>query len=222
MESRHLQQLEAELENGGHFATFFEASILPLHNLIERLQDYQPDLCFNIAESHFGDGREAHIPALLEMLRIPYTGSKVMTLALALDKPMTKRILHYHGLPTPEFQVFERADEAIDDDLLNSDGELRFPMFVKPSREGTGMGVSAASIVRNVMQLRAQIAQQHRRYNQPILCERYIKGREITVGWVAKMSLALISVLMKTMTISPTSSKSIPYRDSIPTTVIFV
>ena len=138
------------LESGGHEAAFFEAQITPPHNLIENLNAFKPDLCFNIAEGHYGDGREAHIPSLLEMLRIPYTGSKVLTLALALDKPMTKRVLAYHGLPTPDFQVFERADDPIDDDLLDEREELRYPMFVKPSREGTGMGVSAESVVTTV------------------------------------------------------------------------
>lgn len=175
------------LESGGHEATFFEANILPPHNLIERLREYRPDLCFNLAEGHFGDGREAHIPSILEMLRIPYTGSQVMTLALALDKPMTKRVLSYHGMPTPEFQVFERADDPIDEDLLEGEEDLRFPMFVKPSREGTGMGVSAESVVYTVAQLRERVSDQLRRYNQPILCERYIKGREITVGIVGNL-----------------------------------
>ena len=175
------------LEANGHTATFFEASIAPPFNLIEQLQAYKPDLCFNIAEGHAGNGREAQIPAILEMLRIPYTGSQVLTLALALDKPMTKRVLMYHGLPTPEFQVFERPDDPIDDDLLNEAGDLRYTMFVKPSREGTGMGVSATSIVTTVEQLRQQVEQQLDRYNQPILCERYIKGREITVGLIGNL-----------------------------------
>lgn len=177
----------AALVSLGHEAVFLEASILPPHNLIERLLDYRPDLCFNIAESHFGDSRESQIPALLEMLRIPYTGSKLLTLALALDKPMTKRILTYHGLPTPEFQVFERADDLIDEDLLDATGELRFPLFVKPSREGTSMGITAESIVRTVKQLRAQVASQIERYHQPILVEHYIEGREITVGLLGNL-----------------------------------
>src|SRR5206468_2575260 len=108
----------------GHEAEFFEASLLPPFNLVQKLTDYKPDLCFNIAEGHFGDGREAQIPAILETLRIPYTGSKVLTLALALDKPVTKRVLTYHGLPTPEFQVFENPDEPLDADLLSPSGEL--------------------------------------------------------------------------------------------------
>ncbi len=175
------------LRGGGHEVAFLEASIWSPHNLVERLDDYKPDICFNIAESHFGDGRESQIPALLEMLRIPYTGSKVLALALALDKPMTKRILHYHDLPTPEFQVFEDAAEPIDDDLVNESGELLFPMFVKPSREGTSIGVTVESIVHTVAQLRAQVAAQLRRYNQPILAEHYISGREVTVGMLGNL-----------------------------------
>jgi D-alanine-D-alanine ligase len=182
-----IDHLIRALEAGGHEAVFFEARIEPPHSLVEKLLEYGPDLCFNIAESHFGDSRESQIPAVLEMLRIPYTGSKVLTLALALDKPMTKRILYYHGLPTPEFQVFERADESIDADLLNQDGALCFPLFVKPSREGTSMGVTGESIVYTKAQLRDQIAKQQAHYNQPILVEHYIKGREITVGVVGNL-----------------------------------
>ena len=182
-----IDAIVAALQARGHQATFFEAQILPPHNLIDRLQDYHPDICFNIAESHFGDGREAQIPAVLEMLRIPYTGSKVMTLALALDKPMTKRVLYYHGLPTPEFQVFDRPDEPIDADLLDDTEELRFPLFVKPSREGTSMGVSAESIVYTVEQLQSQVDKQLQRYQQPILAEHYIKGRELTIGMIGNI-----------------------------------
>jgi D-alanine-D-alanine ligase len=177
-----LDNIMEALRVGGHEVEFFEAQIAPPYNLTQKLTAYMPDLCFNIAEGHFGDSRESHIPAALEMMRIPYTGSRVLTLALALDKPMTKRVLHYHGLPTPEFQVFERAGDPIDDDLLGSDGVLKFPMFVKPSREGTSVGISAENIVYTVDELREQVAKQLARYRQPVLCERYIKGREITVG----------------------------------------
>jgi D-alanine-D-alanine ligase len=104
----------------------------------------------------------------------------VLALALALDKPMTKRVLHFHELPTPAFQTFERVDEPLDDDMM-------FPMFVKPSREGTGMGVSARSIVHNELELRRQLKEMIARYNQPALVERYIDGREITVGVVGNL-----------------------------------
>jgi D-alanine-D-alanine ligase len=104
----------------------------------------------------------------------------VLTLALALDKGMTKRVLTYHDLPTPEFQVFERVDEALSDDM-------RYPMFVKPSREGTGMGVSEKSIVHNDTELREQVGYILSKYRQTALVERYIEGREITVGVVGNL-----------------------------------
>src|SRR3970282_2782330 len=76
------------IKSSGYEAEFFEGDLA----LVNHLTRFKPDICFNICESHFGDAREAQVPALLEMLRIPYTGSQVLTLALALDKPMTKRI----------------------------------------------------------------------------------------------------------------------------------
>ena len=171
-----IESILSALRTGGHQATFLEGDT----SLITTLPELKPDVCFNICEGHFGDGREAQVPALLEMLRIPYTGSQVLTLALALDKPMTKRVLAYHGLPTPAFQVFERVNEPIDPDLT-------FPLFVKPSREGTGMGISAESVVRDEVQLRAQLQRQLARYSQPILVEHYIEGREVTVGIVGNL-----------------------------------
>jgi len=181
-----IESILGALRAGGHEATFLEAGLQKGFDLISRLRSYQPDLCFNISEGHFGDSRESHVPSILEMLQIPYTGSGVLTLALALDKPMTKRVLNYHDLPTPEFQVFGSADEEINDDLLEGN-ELRFPLFVKPSREGTGMGVSRNSIVTSVAELRDRTAQLLTAYRQPVLCERFIEGRELTVGLIGNL-----------------------------------
>lgn len=176
------------LRSAGHEAEFLEANILHPFNLVDKLQDYKPDICFNIAEGHRGDSRETQIPAVLEMMGIPYTGSKLLTLSLALDKPMTKRVLYYHGLPTPEFQTFEDPDEPVDEELLDDDNEeLKYTMFVKPSREGTSVGITAESVVHTVTQLREQIEKQIKRYNQPILAEHFVKGREITVGMVGNL-----------------------------------
>jgi D-alanine-D-alanine ligase len=164
------------IRSGGHTCEFFEGNL----SLLETLPKFKPDICFNICEGHFGDAREAQIPSLLEMMRIPYTGSKVLTLALALDKPMTKRVIAFHDLPTPEFQTFERIDETLSP-------EMTFPMFVKPSREGTGMGVSRNSIVYHEDELREQISIIIEKYKQPALAERYIEGREVTVGFVGNL-----------------------------------
>lgn len=161
---------------GGHICEFLEGDI----SLFKTVRKFNPDICFNICEGHFGDSREAQVPSILEMLQIPYTGSRVLTLALALDKPMTKRILHYHELPTPPFQVFERADEPLNDDL-------QYPLFAKPSREGTGMGVSGKSIIKTEVELREQVNFIINRYKQPALVEQYIEGREVTVGLVGNL-----------------------------------
>ena len=171
-----INTLVTAIRAGGHSCEFFEGDI----TIIENLGKFNPDICFNICEGHFGDARESQIPALLEMLQIPYTGSKVLTLALALDKSMTKRVLTYHDLPTPAFQSFERVDEPLSSDMV-------FPLFVKPSREGTGMGVSEKSIVRTEAELREQVAHIHQRYQQPALVERFIQGREVTVGVVGNL-----------------------------------
>ncbi len=167
----------AALQAGGHDVTFLEADA----TLFDKLRDDRPDICFNIAEGHFGDSREAQVPAMLEMLRIPYTGSSVLTLALSLDKPMTKRVLTFHQLPTPTFQVFERIDEPLDP-------EMTFPLFIKPSREGTGMGISGESIVDNEAELRWKLGPLFERYGQPVLAEHFIDGREVTVGVVGNLT----------------------------------
>jgi D-alanine-D-alanine ligase len=172
-----IQAISTALEGAGHKVIFLEGDT----TLYDTLRKVKPDICFNICEGHFGDSREAQVPAILEMLRIPYTGSRVLTLALALDKPMTKRVLAFQNLPTPPFQTFERVDEPLDEDM-------RFPLFVKPSREGTGMGVSAESIVHNEAQLRAQLRRIFEHYDQPTLVERFIEGREVTVGVVGNLT----------------------------------
>jgi D-alanine-D-alanine ligase len=185
MSPDHWDDLDAEetihaimnaLEANSHHVTFLESDT----TLYDNVRQLKPDICFNISEGHFGDSREAQAPAILEMLRIPYTGSRVLTLALALDKPMTKRVLAYHSLPSPPFQVFERLNEPLDPDI-------KLPLFVKPSREGTGMGVSAESIVHDEEQLRTQLKRIFERYDQPVLVERFIEGREVTMGIVGNL-----------------------------------
>src|SRR4030066_835815 len=164
------------IRSSGHICEFLEGD----PTLVETLPKFKPDICCNFCEGHFGDARESQVPSILEMMRIPYTGSKVLTLALALDKPMTKRVISFHDLPTPEFQTFERIEEALSPEMV-------FPLFVKPSREGTGMGVSRNSIVYTEAEMREQISVIIEKYKQPALVERYIEGREVTVGFVGNL-----------------------------------
>ena len=168
---RTIDGLRAALEAAGHRVTFLEAD----RTLPGALQAVRPDICFNLAEGHGGDSREAQVPALLELLGIPYTGSKVLTHAISLDKAMTKRVWLSYGLPTASWQVFRTPDDPLDP-------ALRFPLFVKPVAEGTGIGVTAESVVYTPAELRHRVECTIAIYRQPALVERFLAGREITVG----------------------------------------
>ena len=174
---RTVAGIEKALRAGGHEVVAMEGDV----TLPEKLERYKVDICFNTCEGFFGGSREAQVPALLDAIRMPYTGSGVMTLALALDKPMTKRVLMYHGLPTPAFQTFITGDEPMDK-------RLKFPLFVKPSREGSGIGVRAQSVVRNNRELREQIKYIIQAYAQPALVEEFIEGREFTLGMLGNLA----------------------------------
>jgi D-alanine-D-alanine ligase len=144
------------------------------------------DICFNTCEGRRGDSREAQVPAILEMMGIPYSASKVLALAVTLDKAMTKRVLAYHGLPTPRFQEFRHPDQPLDPALgrrLAAGGAL----FVKPNREGTGMGIHTDAVIRSEPKLRERVAYLLDTYQQSVLVEEYIQGRDVTCGLVGNL-----------------------------------
>jgi D-alanine-D-alanine ligase len=168
-----VQALEDALLMGGHNVIGLEGD----ETLLDAVRRAAPDICFNIAEGLRGDAREAQVPALLEMLGIPYTGSRVLAHAISLDKAVTKQLWRDVGLPTAPFQVFQGADDALDP-------RLTFPLFVKPVHEGTGMGINGDSIVQSEAGLRAQVEWVVETYDQPALVEGYLPGREFTVGLI--------------------------------------
>ena len=133
------------------------------------------DVAFNIAEGFAGDSREARVPALLELMEIPYTGSGVLSLALALDKAKSKQIFRFNGIPTPNFQLFIHPDEPLD-------SKLKFPLIVKPNTEGSAKGITASSVVADERALRAQVRHVFETYGEGVLVEEYIEGSELTVG----------------------------------------
>jgi D-alanine-D-alanine ligase len=146
-------------------------------NLAHALEEYQPDICFNDAGGLWGDAREAQTPALLEMMGIPYTHSRILTNAIALDKTFTKRIWRDHGLPVAPFQEFATGEEKLAP-------KLEFPLFVKPVREGSGMGIDENSIVHSEAEMRKRIKYIVATYKQPALVEHFLPGREFTVGQI--------------------------------------
>jgi D-alanine-D-alanine ligase len=166
-----IDSIRGAIETDGHQTIFIQAD----ENLPFALREEKPDICFNIAEGLGGDAREAQVPALLEMMKIPYTGSRVLTNGISLDKTLTKRIWRDRRLPVAPFQEFTAGDEPLRADL-------EFPLFVKPAREGTGMGVDMRAIVNNEKELRERTGYIINTYHQPALVEVFLPGREFTVG----------------------------------------
>ena len=133
------------------------------------------DLAFNIAEGLHGADRESQIPAMLEMLQIPYVGSKPLTQAVCLNKAKTKEILNHHRIPTPNFQLFKKENEEIKKDL-------RFPLIVKPNFEGSSKGIFQNCFVKNKKELKTKVRQIIKGLKQAALAEEFLPGREFTVG----------------------------------------
>jgi D-alanine-D-alanine ligase len=133
------------------------------------------DCVFNICEGLKGVSRESQVPALLEAFDIPYLFSDPLTLALALDKAMAKRVVRDAGVPTADFALIE--SEA---DIAKI--ALGFPLFLKPVAEGSGKGVGARSKVDNREELASVAADLLARFHQPVLVEEFLPGREFTIG----------------------------------------
>jgi D-alanine-D-alanine ligase len=145
-------------------------------NLAERLAAGDRwDLVFNICEGLRGRAREAQVPAILEVYEISYTFSDAAVMVTCLDKALTKTVARAAGVPTPDwFVVNELADMA--------HCELPFPVIAKPLAEGTGKGIDAASKISDQHTLQATCARLLEQYNEPVLIERFLPGREFTVG----------------------------------------
>lgn len=133
------------------------------------------DLAFNYAEGIYGKDREAQLPAMLEMLEIPYTGSCPLTQALVLNKAKTKEILKVHGISVLSHQIFKKNN----DKLKNN---LKFPLIVKPIAQGSSAGITNSSIVYNKLELRKQIEFVIETFHQEALVEPFLIGREFSVA----------------------------------------
>jgi D-alanine-D-alanine ligase len=140
-----------------------------------KLKELKPDIVFNFAEGLNGYNRESQIPAMLEMLQIPYSGSDALTLGICLDKSRAKEILTYHKIPNAKFLVANQME-----DLANSNFE--FPLIVKPISEGSSKGIFSSSFVKNRQELEDEVSRIIFSYNQPALIEEFLSGREFTVA----------------------------------------
>jgi D-alanine-D-alanine ligase len=144
--------------------------------LIDRLAAGERwDLVLNIAEGLYGLGREAQVPAILDVYQIPYTFSDPLVTALCLHKGLTKLVVRAAGVPTPDFAVVECLDDVARVDL-------RLPLFAKPVAEGTGKGIGPTSKITARQALGPVCQTLLAKYKQPVLVETFLPGREMTVG----------------------------------------
>jgi D-alanine-D-alanine ligase len=156
--------------------------------LIDRLRKTPVDIVFNIAEGLKGRNREAHIPALLEFLNIPYTGSDPLTLSLTLDKSMAKRIVMSENIPTPKFKRVERVEDL--------DGlDLNYPLFVKLCYEGSSKGVRLDSKILDHWSLEGKTRWLLETYGPPLLVEEFVSGPEFTVGILGNEDASVLGVM---------------------------
>lgn len=166
-----IHAIRSAIESFGHEVVELEA----LPDLPQRLLAAAPDFVFNLAEGHRGRNREAQVPALLELVGIPYTGSDTATMVLTLDKALAKQVVRQAGVATPNFIVMTRGDEELPPGMS-------FPAILKPVAEGSSKGISPASVVRNEEELRRSARALIARYGQGALVEEFLPGREFTIA----------------------------------------
>lgn len=167
----------------GHEARYFPG----VFNSIEEIKAFKPDLCFNTSEGHYGDSREAQIPAVLDMLSIPYTAAGVLGMMLSHNKHIAKNQFLQAGLPTAKFMV-------VDDPKNIPESSLRYPMFVKPAFEGSSIGIPESALVNNYNELVQQINWLVETLHTLVLVEEYIEGREFTIGILGDEALPVVEL----------------------------
>ncbi|OGV59302.1 MAG: hypothetical protein A2X45_04885 [Lentisphaerae bacterium GWF2_50_93] len=141
---------------------------------IAEINDFSPDMLFNLCEGFHGQSKhEMHIAALWEILGIPYSGNKPITLGISQNKVLAKNIFTANGIPTPEFEVFDKVPEKT---------HLPFPLIVKPSNEDASLGISQNSLATDMESLRMIATALLEKYKEPVLVEKFIEGREFNVS----------------------------------------
>ncbi len=170
----------AAIEQAGHQPVKLGGGREFLENILR--QDV--DFVFNISEGRGAfRSREAQVPAVLEMLGIPYSGADPQTLAIALDKPLTKQIVEAAGVITPGWRFFARPEEARNADWH----DFHFPAFVKPAFEGSSKGIRLTSTAASPDEVANQVEELFSSYGQPVIAEEFIDGDEVTCGVIGNI-----------------------------------
>lgn len=136
---------------------------------------HEIDLAFNFSEGLHGKTREAQIPAMLEMLKIPYTGSSSLTHNIVFNKGKTKEIFIANNIATPTYQIFKNSKEKLK-------RNLKFPLIVKPIAQGSSAGITNKSVVHNEAELKDQIDFVVENFSQEAIVETFLSGREFSIA----------------------------------------
>lgn len=183
-----LDQVCDTLRDLGHHATLLAIGDR-VDPIVAELHAAQPELVFNMAESFGGKSAlESNVAALLNLMGMHYTGSSPAGLLLAGDKTLTKKVLSFHGIKTPEFATLYRG-------ALDWAGDLAFPVIVKPPQEDASLGITSASVVHDIKDLFDQIHALQSEYQQPVLVEQFIEGREFYVGVLGNVNAAALPAI---------------------------
>ena len=183
-----LAQVEAALRERGHetLRVLADATVEPL---VRALGESKPDLIFNLCESFGGrSALESNVAALLNLMGLRYTGSSPAGLIVAGDKTLTKKVLGFHGIKTPEFGSMYRG-------ALEWAGELAFPLIVKPPQEDASLGITGKSVVHDVKELMQKMGELQSEYQSAVLFEQYIEGREFYVGILGNANAKALPVI---------------------------
>lgn len=174
---KSIDQIAQALKRNGHEATIVLVHA-DVHRFLTELKEQKFDLVFNLLEQ-FGEGNLGLVEAtgLFQLLGVPYTGSGPGELFLQQDKALTKKLLAYEQILTPDYAVFTAEAD------LETGGKLRLPLFVKPLQMDASFGIEAkSSLVRNTTDLMERVVAIHKKFGDAALCEQYIEGREFYVG----------------------------------------
>jgi D-alanine-D-alanine ligase len=190
----YVDEITGALRKRGHEVTAYAVR----ENALQELHSLDCDLAFNLVEEGLNNNSslEPHLPAILDVYGIPYTGGDFLSIAITADKARTKEILTFHGVPTPAFQLFESHKDELR-------GDLRFPLIVKPVREDAGIGIFRESVVKDPKALRRQVRKVLRLYHQPAIAEEYIHGRELSVAVFEHRGRVLVSPISEVVFYTP-------------------
>ena len=163
---------------------------------LEKVLAEKPDFVFNFAEGHgISRSREARVPAVLEMLGIPFTGSDPFTMAVTLDKDCAKKLVAQAGVAVPRSVALDASEPIVNVPI----GELAFPLVVKPAWEGSSKGIRDRCLVRDAREIADVVASLRRAHPQTILLEEHIAGDEVTVGLYGNESPQILGMMQITL-----------------------